>query len=143
MKEASYGATLKAKLVSQGGICVKIADSSTLGLPDSWYANEGMVTFIETKIGEKHEIRPDGFLVRPWLCVNDMGQFEHCKRISKHALVLYAAYYPEIRWSWVLSIKHLEEFRSGCGIIEGPFFVKGHGVEVVQSYIKDYRRNLT
>src|ERR1035437_3965761 len=104
MNEASYYSMLAHDIESKiGGKITKLADKSTLGLPDSIHVKDGIVTWIETKIGTGAEIISSLIYTQPWNeAKKDLRQFEVCNRMSKHSLVLYAVYYPMIRASAII-----------------------------------------
>lgn len=146
MKEYDYGATLCEKLEKNyDGIAVKIADKATLGLPDILFVSKGQATFIETKIGKRFSLVDDIIEINPWLCINDLRQYEHCRKLSRHAMVLYAIYYPEIKFTVVMSVSILSNYRpkenEPIHFIDntGPHMEKGHGLGIIGSYIAEYR----
>lgn len=141
MKEASYNSTLASKLEKEvGGQVIKLSDKATLGLPDSMHVMDGIVTFIECKLG-----RDSNQYVHPWKSINDLRQYETCKRLSKNALVLYAIYYPKTKMSAVLSIADLEILRphKECAIFKGDGLVNGHGVDLIFRKITDWREQIS
>jgi hypothetical protein len=149
MKETAYWSQLRNKLVkATGGLTYKMADSSSLGRPDSFHIKDGIITVIETKIGKNfHHTETVGPLCFPWKEVNDRRQFEVCKEMSREGLVLYAIYYPKIKYTAVLEVNYLNEFRMGLGadpkpLEVGPNFVAGHGIELIVDHIKQNRRKV-
>ena len=138
MNEASYNSALSTDIKRlMGGRTVKIADKATLGLPDSMHIQYGLVTFYECKISKSN----NRAFVFPWAHINDNRQYEVCKKFSEHALVLYAVYFPFIKYSLVVSIRELENRRSNTSITVGPgrFFTPGHGADLIKARIIDYR----
>lgn len=134
MRESGYGGTLANKVEKMiGGQVRKIADSASLGLPDNMHIHHGRITFWETKMIEYKDVTKETgkYMVQPWHVVNDLRQFEICRLMSKHAMVLYAAYCPELQMSWVLEVNMLNDYRRGSYIEEGMFFKKGHGVDII------------
>lgn len=146
MKEAGYGTQLSHKIEKQlGGKVTKLSDRAGLGRPDYQWLKNGISTFIETKIGKCYELGTTGiseWICYPWKEINDIRQFEVCKTFSKHALVLYAIYYPKIKWSLVLDIEELSEYRIALGGQPKPCFKlkPGHGIEAIKSYSQEDRR---
>lgn len=144
MKENVYGGALKEKLVKHiGGQVYKISDQATLGLPDYAHVNSGFTTYIECKIGVKFTIVDKRYVVKPWKQINDIRQFEVCKRISKEALVLYAMYWPQIRMSVVISLDELLSYKPDLEMMEGDHLKAGHGIEMIAKYEEVYRYKLT
>lgn len=143
MRETGYGGTMKQKLQHQvGGQVIKIADKATLGLPDNLHIYRGMTTYIETKIGEDYEDKTDPF-VKPWkLIKKDIRQFEVCKQIGKNALLLFVAYYPEIKATWVLNVKELELYKEDITLAMGRDFVWGHGIDLIARHENEYRQRM-
>ena len=138
MKEATYGATLSTKLVKVfGGKIEKLSDRVGLGRPDYLWILDRKASFFETKIGKHYGYGVDGTpQCYPWKEVNDLRQFEVCKQWSRHAPLIYAIYYPDLKMSAILPLIELESFRTGIGseripCIQGIRFVKGHGAEVL------------
>lgn len=146
MKEASYYSELSDDVVRRvGGKMIKISDRSTLGLPDSMHVVNGIVTYVETKIGEGvQEI--NGFdYVQPWKFVKkDMRQYEVCRSISKHALVLYAVYYPSERISCVMKISDIEPLRHNPEAwVCNPDFIKfGRGSDQIIQLMEQNKREI-
>jgi hypothetical protein len=142
MKESTFGAMLAFKIKKEiGGVVIKISDKVMLGLPDNMHIKYSFVTFYETKIGDKGTEQS----CYPWESVNDIRQFEVCKRMSRNAIVLYVIYYPDVKMTAVLNVLQLAEFQVGkhkdpLPLLKGPCYVKGHGVEVIRKFIE--RRGL-
>ena len=114
MNEATYLASLSSDIEkSIGGKVVKISDRSTLGLPDSGHVRDGIVIYIEAKIGDGVLKDSDGVpYVQPWKAIKkDLRQFEVCRSLSQHCCVLYVIYYPEIKRTAVLTIEQCLVFR--------------------------------
>lgn len=143
MRESGYGGTMKSKLQHEvGGQVIKIADKATLGLPDNLHIHRGLTTYIETKIGEEYEDKTDPF-VKPWkLIKKNIRQFEVCKRLGKNALLLFVAYYPEIRATWVLNVRELELYEEDITLAMGRDFVWGHGIDLIARHENEYRQRM-
>src|ERR1035437_6753263 len=146
MNEASYYSMLAHDIESKiGGKITKLADKSTLGLPDSIHVKDSIVTWIETKIGIGAEIISSLIYTRPWNVVKkDLRQFEVCKRMSKHSLVLYAIYYPIARVSAIVTINQLEALRSNPdGFFVHKDYVKlGRGLEQIRMLMNHNREEI-
>jgi hypothetical protein len=146
MKEAYYLAVLSLDIEKEiGGKVTKIADKSTLGLPDSIHCHRGLATFIETKISEGR-LDPQGkFRVQPWRAVKkDVRQFEVCRDLSKNALVLYAIYYPDMKMSAILTIPQLVELRGKEDFwLNDPHILgPGRGLSQIKHHQEVYRREV-
>lgn len=140
MKENAYGGIMKDKLVKEaGGQIYKISDQATLGLPDYGHIQGGFTTYIECKIGTMFETGPFGFRVYPRRSVNDIRQFEVCRRIGKEALVLYAIYYPKIKMTCVMTVEMMATYDKEEPLIEGHQFRKGHGIEMIVAEERTYQ----
>jgi hypothetical protein len=132
MRESSYGGTLRQKIQEEiGGKVIKIADKVTLGLPDYMHIQDGIVTFIECKMGERFEVSKSGWITKPWDVVNDLRQFEVLRQLSKYALVLYVAYYAEVQSHWMMTVAQLRVFKTGGNCI----LKKGHGTDTLRHYL--------
>lgn len=140
MKENAYGGTLKDKLVKDaGGQVYKISDQATLGLPDYGHIQGGFTTYIECKIGTMHEYTPTGVRIWPRRSINDLRQFEVCRRIGKEALVLYAIYFPKIKMTCVLRVEEMNDYKKEDELLEGAQFRKGHGTDMIIAEEKMYQ----
>jgi hypothetical protein len=141
MKESTFSGLLASKLRKEiGGKIIKISDKVMLGLPDNMHIKHSFVTFYETKIGTG----ADETCCFPWEAINDIRQYEVCKRISRYALVLYVIYYPDIKMTAVLSTTQLSTFRvdkdkDSIPLFKGPYFSKGHGVESIRHLMERSR----
>jgi hypothetical protein len=141
MKETAYGAVLGSKIKREiGGQVFKISDNATLGLPDNMHIRRGLITYIETKIGNMHEDLTYKFCY-PWDSVNDLRQYEVCKKIRNDALLLWIIYYPSFKYTAVLDIDELDIMRSDKGgpkfvLTEGLNLVKGHGLGAINRYME-------
>lgn len=139
MKETSYGGTLKAKLKAElKCYAIKISDNATLGLPDSVFLiRDSKAFFIETKIGKELYGAGLGIACIPWDSINDLRQFEVCQAIGKHALVIYAIYYPVERYTAVFTTDELQNIRPSpkqmIGI--GGHLAKGHGIDLIKTQL--------
>ena len=137
MKESSYGSQLKAKLVTEvGGLMWKISDRSTLGLPDNIHVNKGFATFIETK-----EFSTSGTITNPFDYIDDLRQFEVCRRIGKVSLVLYAMYFSEQRKTLIMSPDELQAYRvkaTNLPEFQKVYVVRGHGVDIIKLRMEEY-----
>jgi len=135
MKEASYNALMTAVLLqAYGGKAIKIFNPTMLGLPDTAHFKDGIISFIEVKMGEPRSVvRNKGILMcRPWDAVNDRRQFEVCRSLSKFATMVYMIYYSHIRYTAVLPMPIMEIFMDSTSLLkEGNHFVKGHGIGVL------------
>lgn len=143
MNESSYGSQLTSKIEKQlGGKIEKLSDRTGLGRPDYLWIKHGIGIFIETKIGKYFEYDANQKICYPWKEVNDLRQFEVCKRWSKHALVLYAIYYPKIKSSAILHLDELEGFRVPLGGQAKPCLqlISGHGILEIQKYAQEDRK---
>lgn len=143
MKESSYYGTMRTKLVHEiGGKVIKISDKATLGLPDSMHIGEGVVSYIETKI---HDLKDQNYFI-PWSVIKKyVRQFEMCKEIRKHALVLYVIYCPYVKMTAVLDVKTIEEhfYRNEHILIRSSTsFVNGHGIELISENIMNWRNHV-
>lgn len=139
MKESGYGAQLARKIeVQLGGKVVKLADRSSLGRPDNLWLKNGIATFIETKIGSHH----DDDCCYPWKEINDLRQFEVCRNFSRHSLVIYAIYYPNMKKSAILEVNFLATYRVGIGGGPKPYhtWTDGHGIETINELAQEDRR---
>ncbi len=138
MRESSYYGTMKKKLVQEiGGMILKISDRATLGLPDSSHVRHGVVVYLETKI---YDIHNQNYII-PWNVIKkDVRQFEKCREIRKHTLVLYVIYCPNIKMTAVLDVNTVYEkfYRNEVVLLEGPDFVHGHGIEVMKKKINEW-----
>lgn len=136
MKETSYGGTLKAKLKTElHCYAIKISDNATLGLPDSVFLiKESKAFFIETKIGKELYGANLGIGCVPWDSINDLRQFEVCRSINNHALVLYAIYFPKERYTAVFNVTELQNIRFSPSTMIGigDHLAKGHGVDLIK-----------
>ena len=135
MIESSYGSQLADKIEKEiGGKVIKRADKSTLGLADYDHIHNGIITFIETK----HNKDVIDRYVYPWNEVTKMTtgirQYEVIKRMSTHALCIYAIYYSKIKMSCVLTAAMMAEFRDGRGLGTGLYLRKGHGIDLIKEY---------
>lgn len=146
MKEATYTAALARDIEKEiGGKIIKISDRSTLGLPDLMHIKDGIITYIETKIGSGAEIINEIVYTQPWKSVlKDLRQFEVCKSISKHALVLYSIYYPEIKTTAIISIEMLESFRKRPGghFINQNYVITGRGIPQLKWIMESNRKEI-
>ena len=146
MRESSYNATLNAELESElGGRSIKLAEKVNLGIPDTLHIYKGFITFIEVKIGEDWRMEGELHVVKPWDSVNDLRQFEVSRNLSKHCLVMYVIYYPEIQMTAVLPFPIMDYFSPLRGtaasieLYEGSDFVRGHGIQRIIELIQDKR----
>lgn len=142
MKEATYNSTLASKIEKEiGGKVYKISDQSTLGMPDSVHLLDGIATFIECKIGKTKT----SDYVEPLESINDLRQFEVCRRISLNSLVLYAIYYPEIKSTAVIPVRVLHAMKSSAYKMAfiGQHLTRGHGIDLVAKYMKENREHVT
>ena len=150
MKEASYLSSISSDIEKQiGGKVIKISDRSTLGLPDSMHIRDGIVTYIETKIDEHFEIYGGIIHVQPWKAVKkDLRQFEICRSISRHSLVVYMIYYPAIKRTAVLSVDLLVQFRPSSDDEDLKYLslpkhlVKGKGVQRLSEIMGSNRKEI-
>ena len=152
MKESPHNSKLSDEIEQKiGGKVIKISDKVTLGLPDSLHYADSLVTFYEVKIGARNYVR-DGvdfnLECEPWRSVNDRRQYETCRNMSKNALVLYVIYYPDYEMTAVIPMDMLERYdpvRSKSlhkWLVEGPYFVKGHGVDRIAELIDERRKQV-
>lgn len=128
-----------------GGKMIKIADKATLGLPDSVHVKNGICTWIETKIGSGEEIINGSVYAQPWKCAEkDLRQFEVCKSISKHSLVLYSIYYPSTKISAVLDIRLMEIFRDNPNrFLTDSLYIRGsRGVDQILMFMEENIRRI-
>jgi hypothetical protein len=154
MKENVFGPQLVDKVRHEmGGEVIKIADRSTFGLPDYMHVNDDIVTFIETKIGEPKFVQTfaNGIACAPWSVVNDLRQYEVCRRLARCAIVLYVIYWPHVRMSAVIDVDLFEQYRyeksqppiwlekreEYCGL---AVFDYGHGDATVVDIMKRRRK---
>lgn len=139
MRESSYYGTMRTKLVREvGGKVIKISDKATLGLPDSMHIRNGVVTYIETKI---FDLKNQRFFA-PWDVIKKyVRQFEMCREIRKHALVLYVIYCPHVKMTAVLDVNMIKNdfYKNEAILLEGSHFVSGHGIELIVQEIDDWR----
>lgn len=150
MKEYPYTAELTREIESEiGGKVVKISDRSTLGLPDSMHIQDGIVTYIESKISTRYVEAEDGIYVQPWASVKkDIRQYEVCRSMSRHALVVYAIYWPKIKMSAILPMDILAKFRplnedSEPGWLCHPnYLAKGKGLDQLKRIMQKNRENV-
>jgi hypothetical protein len=146
MRESSYNSSIAGEIEEEiGGRVIKLSDRATLGLPDSLHILDGIVSFIEVKIGDKF-YSVDGHLeVEPWRSIDDLRQYELCRSISKHATVIYMIYYPEIKMTAVLPMKILEYFsprqgtKASIRLHEDTNFVNGHGLDALKQILSERR----
>jgi hypothetical protein len=151
MKESSYLSALSLDIEKQiGGKVIKTSDRSTLGLPDSTHILDGIVTYIEAKIGDKVEFDLDGVpYVQPWRTVKkDLRQYEVCKSMAKHASVVYAIYYPEIKKSAIITVEVLAQFRPVEGETTLPYLCSeevlcsGRGIKQLKQVMARHRKEV-
>jgi hypothetical protein len=142
MKETAYYGQMKTKLIKQvGGKIIKISDKSTLGLPDSCHIMDGVSTYIETK---KDDIYGVNYII-PWNTVKKyLRQYEVCKDIRKHTLVLYVIYCPNLKMTAVLDVNMIAEkfYRNEEPLLEGSHFTQGHGIDLIAAEIYQHRRKV-
>ena len=152
MRENYFNATFAGKIEREiGGIVTKISDRSTLGLPDSHHAYAGVVTFFEVKINEAKDAVQlhDGVMsCRPWDAINDLRQYEVCKRLSRCATVLYVIYHPAACTTALIPLETLALYnrkRNDNPLIwlpKGPFFTDGYGIEIFNRIRLERRKEL-
>lgn len=146
MKESSYNSTLSRKIEKEiGGQVVKTSDRSTLGRPDSMHVKDGIVSFFEVKVATEYTISEDKIYVQPWNHINDIRQYEVCKRTSQHALVFYAIYWPIITVSAILTIEELEGIRTEgeeLWVCTSPVLLVGHGLERIKTIMSRNERKV-
>lgn len=149
MKEASYLSSLSTDIEKEiGGKVIKISDRSTLGLPDSMHVVDGIVTYIESKIGEDHDTVDGIDYVQPWKSVKkDIRQYEVCREISRHALVVYAIYWPELRKSAIIPMEQLAQFRPSPDgelpwLCNKNILMPGRGLDQLKRLMFSHRKNI-
>jgi hypothetical protein len=123
MLESTFGGALSSDIERKmGGKIFKISDRSTLGLPDYIHLLTGIATYIETKIGDEYTLAEGFHYIQPWKIIKkDIRQYEVCKLISRHTLVLYAIYYPEIRKTAILTMDNVEQLRPDNPLAKIPW----------------------
>ena len=152
MKEAYYNASFSARIMNLvGGRVIKLSDRVTLGLPDSIHIFGGLSTFFEVKIDESvHAVSmfQDKLSCQPWEAVNDLRQYEVCRKISQCALVLYVIYYPRAHMTAVIPLHILEHYNrkhdETClfWLQRGPYINTGHGEDLYQRILNERREYL-
>jgi hypothetical protein len=149
MLESAYGSQLAEDIEKNiGGKVQKVHDNVMLGLPDYSHILNSVVTYIETKIGEQYEIVDGVTFVQPWKIVKkDIRQYEVCRAISKHALVVYAFYWPELKKSLILRMDQLSQLRPKPGNDEIPWLsnpqllMVGRGITQLQRLMTKNRKD--
>jgi hypothetical protein len=149
MKESSYLAALSREIeIYVGGKVIKRHDASTLGLPDSEHVMDGIVVYLEAKIDNGNLIVEDNQLyAQPWNIVKKYRrQFEVCKLLSQHALVLYCIYYARYRFSAILTIEELCQLQpkenGSTPYLHPNRLNSGHGIKEVKAFIETNRRSV-
>jgi len=152
MREASYNSLFASKLERDiGGEVQKISDRSSLGLPDSFHYMGGIVTFFEVKVVNATNaisLYQGKMACKPWEAVNDIRQFEVCRRMNKNATVLYVIYYTASRTSAVIPLELLEKYNrkrhADClyYLQKGQYFVDGHGVDAFHRILLDKKKEI-
>lgn len=147
MKEATYTSALSDAIEKNlGGKVLKISDRSTLGLPDLVHIKDGIVAYVETKILDKYEISDNVVYVQPWrVAEKDLRQYEVCRGISKHALVVYAAYIPAAEMSLVIPVTVLQDHfkKTPTNWLTSEIYLHtGKGLHQYRNFYYQYRRNI-
>lgn len=152
MRENYFNATFSNRVKQEiGGTVIKSSDRTTLGLPDSYHAFSGVVTFFEIKINEAKDAIQihDGVpSCQPWDAVNDLRQYEVCKRLARCATVLYIIYHPVACTTALIPLDLLALYnrkRNDNPLIwlpKGPYLVDGHGVETFNRIRLEKRKEL-
>jgi hypothetical protein len=150
MNEAAYVSTISSKIEEElGGKIFKLADRATLGLPDSFHIFKGLTTFLEFKISTFYATKPTHQQVYPWRTIKkDLRQFEVCRQMSKHTLVLYMIYYFEIKYTAVLSINEILALKPADEYAPIPWTAEkssvrfGHGIPQLKEKLESYRKGL-
>jgi len=152
VRENYFNANFSNRLEKEiGGVVIKSSDRTTLGLPDSYHAFKGVVTFFEVKINEaKNAVQlHDGVMsCQPWDAINDLRQYEVCKRLARCATVLYVIYHPIACTTALIPLDLLAKYnrkRNDDHLIwlpKGPYFVDGYGIEVFNRIRLEKRKEL-
>ena len=152
MRENYFNANFARKIEKEiGGVVIKTSDRTTLGLPDSYHAYSGVVTFFEVKINEaKNAIQiVDGVpSCKPWDAVNDLRQYEVCKRLSRCATVLYVIYHPAACTTALIPLDLLALYNrkrndnSRIWLPMGPYMADGYGIEIFNRIRLEERKEL-
>ena len=144
MKESSFNHDLAIRIQEEiGGRVRKISDKVALGLPDTEHVKDSIVSYFEVKL-YKHFMEKN--VIQPWKAVNDIRQFEVCKRMSKSSLVFYVIYCPKVKMTAVLHLSEMETFRPVTGVYthlnEGFSFMRGFGIERIKWLMTQNRKEI-
>jgi len=148
MREAYVNSRIADDIEEEiGGRCIKLSDKVSLGLPDTLHIKDGIITFIEFKIGDKHETINNIVSVKPWDSVNDIRQYEICRSLAKNCLVLYMIYYKEIKMTAILPVEILNlynpRYASPAITLDGnKYLVNGYGIEKLKEMMQENRRKI-